>query len=262
MNTVEHHYAPGDIRLVTGKFSDHRFEPHEHSEFAIAAISRGVEAVRYRGADEVAPAGSLLLLDAEVLHAGRPAIPEGWDYRVFYAPPELLAELSGRVPRFRVVTPHDPALARRLTALHQLLPTASELEATERLAEVFGELLGRYGAARTPDRPATGVAAGIQRLLSEDLTRTPSLEELAGFAQLPRFQLLRAFRSETGTTPHRYLRQLRLRNAQQLLTAGYSVARAAAESGFHDQAHLHRHFRRTFAATPGTFSRNGVQDQG
>jgi transcriptional regulator GlxA family with amidase domain len=142
------------------------------------------------------------------------------------------------------------------------LPTASDLEAGEQLAEVFGELLGRYGAARTPDRPTPGIAAGIQRLLAEDLTRTPSLDELAGFARLPRFQLLRAFQSETGTTPHRYLRQLRLRNAQQLLTAGYSVARAAAESGFHDQAHLHRHFRRTFAATPGTFSRNGVQDQG
>lgn len=261
MNKVEHRYGPGDVRLVTASFSTHCFEPHEHAEFAIAVISRGVEAVRYRGADEVAPAGSLLLLDAEVLHAGRPAVPEGWDYRVFYAPAALLAELGGRVPRFRSPTVQDPALARRLASVHRLLPRASELEAAERLAEAFTSLLTRYGGGRAPDRLDSGVARRIQRRLAEDLTSTPGLEELAEYAQMPRFQLLRAFRRETGTTPHRYLRQLRLRNAQQLLTAGYSVAQAAADSGFHDQAHMHRHFRRTFAATPGSFSRNGVQDR-
>ncbi|WP_414637412.1 helix-turn-helix domain-containing protein [Amycolatopsis sp.] len=41
---------------------------------------------------------------------------------------------------------------------------------------------------------------------------------------MPRFQLLRAFRRETGLTPHGYLRQLRLRHAQQLLSAGHTVA--------------------------------------
>jgi hypothetical protein len=76
---VWHGYAPGadDVRLVTASFLAHRFVPHAHSEYAIAVISRGVETVRYRGADERAGAGDLLLLDAEVIHAGRPAVPRG-----------------------------------------------------------------------------------------------------------------------------------------------------------------------------------------
>ncbi|MFG1861762.1 AraC family transcriptional regulator [Microbispora bryophytorum] len=258
-DVVEHRYGRDDMRLVKASFRTHRFVPHAHSEYAVAAIERGVEAVRYRGATEHAHAGSLLLLDADTIHAGRPGIAEGWDYRVFYLPPVLLAELAGHRPTFRVPTPYDPRLAARLIRLHRRRDQDS-LAAQEEFEALCTEILVRYtrrGIAPAPPVPVRRV----QRHLAEDLRLTPSLDELAEVAGLPRFRLLRAFRRETGVTPHGYLLQLRLRRAQQLLTAGHTVARAAAESGFYDQAHLHRHFRRTFAATPGRFARNDVQDR-
>ena len=123
-------------------------------------------------------------------------------------------------------------------------------------------LLVKHASARGSEPGHRGIAPHLQRYLAADLTRTPPLDELAEVIGLPRFRLLRAFRAETGLTPHGYLIQLRLQRAQQVLTAGHTVARAAAESGFHDQSHLHRHFRRTFAASPGRFARtrNDVQD--
>ena len=256
-NVVEHRYGADDMRLVQASFRSHRFAPHSHSEYAIAAIERGVEAVDYRGRTEYATAGSLLLLDADTLHAGRPGIDEGWDYRVFYLPPALLEELAGHRPTFPAPTPHDPHLAARLIRLHRrdqdTVAAQGEFEA------VCSEILTRYTRRAIASAPALPIGK-VQRHLAADLARTPTLDELAAIADLPRFPLLRAFRRETGTTPHGYLRQLRLRHAQQLLTAGHTVARAAADSGFYDQAHLHRHFRRTFAATPGRFARNDVQD--
>ena len=258
-NVVEHRYGPHDMRLVTASFRTHHFVPHAHSEYAVAAIERGVEAVRYRGATEHAPAGSLLLLDAETIHAGRPGIEEGWDYRVFYLPPALLTELAGHRPGFTSATPHDPALATRLVRLHRRCDNDS-LAFHEEFESVCAELLARYTGRALPPPPPLPVRK-VQRHLAADLLHTPTLDELATLAGMPRFQLLRAFRRDTGVTPHGYLRQLRLRHAQQLLTAGHTVAHAAAESGFHDQAHLHRHFRRTFAATPGRFARNNVQDR-
>ncbi|MGE2818143.1 AraC family transcriptional regulator [Mycobacterium heidelbergense] len=269
---VEHRYAQGakDVRLVTASFRSHRFVPHVHSEYAIAVPTRGVEAVRYRGAEERTGSGGLLLLDADVVHAGRPAGPEGWDYRVFYVPPELLAEISGQNPTFPVANPYDPELARRLAQVHRLQwdPANSPLLAIEQILQALGLLLSRH-SARGPVEPREllpGALRTVQRYLADDITRTPRLEELAGLIGLPRFALVRAFRAATGVTPHGYLLALRLRHAQQLLTAGHSVGRAAADSGFHDQAHLHRHFRRAFAATPGQFARvgrarNNVQDR-
>lgn len=268
---VRHAYAPGasDVRLVTASFRTHRFVPHAHSEYAIAVIGRGAETVRYRGADECAGAGGLLLMDAEVIHAGRPAVPQGWDYRVFYVPPGLLAEIGGRRPTFPAATPRDAELATRLVQVHKLLGEqgTSPLLACERLHQVLALVLARHaGCGQAPPRVPRAAAVGaVREYLGADIRRTPSLAELAELAGMPRFALLRAFRAATGVTPHGYLLALRLRHAQQLLTAGHSVARAAADSGFYDQAHLHRHFRRAFAATPGQFARagrarNGVQD--
>ncbi|WP_433186057.1 AraC family transcriptional regulator [Actinoallomurus sp. CA-150999] len=261
---VRHRYAPGadEVRLVTASFRTHHFVPHAHSEYAIAVIDRGAEAVRYRGADERVGAGGLLLLDAEVIHAGRPAAPEGWDYRVFYVPPDLLAEIAGRRPTFPAATPRDPELAARLVRVHRLLgePGTAPLPACEQLHQVLTLVLARHAACGPvqPSRASWPASIGrIKGYLAADIGRTPSLAELAELAGMPRFVLLRAFRAETGVTPHGYLLALRLRHAQQLLTAGHSVARAAADSGFYDQSHLHRHFRRTFAATPGEFARAG-----
>lgn len=254
---VEHRYGADDVRLVTASFRSHHFVPHGHSEYAIAAIERGVEDVRYRGATEHAPEGSLLLIDADTIHAGRPGIAEGWDYRVFYLPPELLEELAGHRPAFPEATPHDPGLASRLIRLHRRHDLQG-LAAQEEFESVCTDILARY-ASRKVNSPSSVPVDKVQRYLAADIQRTPALDELAAAAGMPRFQLLRAFRRETGVTPHGYLLQLRLRCAQELLTAGHTVARAAAESGFYDQAHLHRHFRRTFAATPGQFARNNVQ---
>lgn len=265
---VSHRYAPGDddIRLLTGSFRSYHCVPHAHAEYAVAAIERGVEAVRYRGATDYAPVGGLLLLDAETLHAGRPAVAEGWDYRVFYVPPAYLAEIAGGRPRFPDPTPHDPELARRLLALHRLLHDTNTLDAQERCHDVFAELLARYATHGGEQPEETGAAAMVARVreyLTADLLHTPSLDELAGVAGLPRFRFLRSFRNQTGLTPHTYLIQLRLRRAQALLTAGHTVAQAAADSGFYDQSHLHRHFARTFGAPPGRFARgrNRVQDR-
>ncbi|MEV4216889.1 AraC family transcriptional regulator [Nonomuraea sp. NPDC049725] len=258
-DVVEHRYGPGGVRLVRASFRTHHFRPHAHSEYAVAAIERGVEAVRYRGATEYAATGGLLLLDADTLHAGRPGITEGWDYRVFYLPPAVLEDLAGHRPTFPDPTPHDPRLAARLIRLHRR-HDQDALAAQEEFAAVCTEILARYTRRAIPSAPPLLVRE-VRRHLAADLRRTPSLDELAAVAGLPRFQLLRAFRRETGVTPHGYLLQLRLQCAQQLLAAGHTVARAAADSGFYDQAHLHRHFRRTFAATPGRFARNGVQDR-
>lgn len=206
---VRHRYAPGtgDVRLVTASFRTHHFVPHAHGEYAIAVINRGVEAVRYRGADERAGVGDLLLLDAEAIHAGRSAAPQGWDYRVFYVPPGLLTEIAGRRPTFPVAPPRDPELAARLLRVHRMLgePGTASLPACEQLYQVLARLLARH-ASRGPAQPSKAAwptaVRRIQEHLAADIRRPPSLAELAETVGMSRFKLLRVFRSVTGVTPH------------------------------------------------------------
>jgi AraC-like DNA-binding protein len=53
--------------------------------------------------------------------------------------------------------------------------------------------------------------------------------------------------------PHRYVTGRRVDLARRLLVAGSRPAEAAASAGFHDQAHLTRHFRAFLGTTPAAF---------
>jgi len=71
-----------------------------------------------------------------------------------------------------------------------------------------------------------------------------------------RFQLLRGFAREVGTTPHAYLLQRKARLARRLLSCGSTLAEAAAVAGFADQSHMTRAFARHFGITPGSYRRS------
>jgi AraC-like DNA-binding protein len=51
------------------------------------------------------------------------------------------------------------------------------------------------------------------------------------------------------------MRAVRVQAAQRLLRTGTGPARAATESGFYDQAHLNRHFKRVTGVTPALYMR-------
>ena len=57
-----------------------------------------------------------------------------------------------------------------------------------------------------------------------------------------------------GIAPYAYVTGQRVDRARRLLLDGRSASEAAVEAGFHDQAHLTRHFKRVLGTTPGVFS--------
>ena len=142
-------------------------------------------------------------------------------------------------------------------------PAGTEpLEAESRLCWLFGELVRRHAASAWPadGLPGTGVVARqVMDRLADQLTCPPALADLAADAGLSRYQLLRAFRAEVGMPPYAWLAQHRVARARLLLEHGHRPAEAATLTGFADQAHLTRWFRRVVGVTPGAY-RNGVQD--
>lgn len=125
------------------------------------------------------------------------------------------------------------------------------------------------GAARTP--PARGgLSTATQRrvmeLIDARLDRGVSIEELAREASLSPSHFMRAFKRAVGRAPHQYILALRLDRARRLLDQpGASLSDIALRTGFADQAHFTRLFKRHFGVTPGSILRARVgrsSDQG
>jgi AraC-like DNA-binding protein len=247
------------------------YAPHVHEEYAVGACTAGREVIRYRGTLHYAGPGSVVVLEPGEAHTGGPADPPDFTYRVMYPAEALLAEGrlaqgARRMPRFREPVIADPGLAAELRRLHAALGAGlletEPLQAESRLSWLLGELVRRHASpSRDVEVPEAGrVARLVMAQLADRLVCPPALAEIAAGTGLSRYQLVRSFRTEVGMPPYAWLAQHRVSAARALLERGCRPAEAAALTGFADQAHLTRWFRRVVGVTPGLY-RNSVQDR-
>jgi transcriptional regulator GlxA family with amidase domain len=91
--------------------------------------------------------------------------------------------------------------------------------------------------------------------IEANFDQTVSLAQLADLSALSVSRFATVFREQVGSSPYKYLCELRIRRAQALLLAGVPGAIVATEVGFFDQSHLARHFKRLCGMTPSAFLR-------
>jgi AraC-like DNA-binding protein len=146
------------------------------------------------------------------------------------------------------------SLGRSAVTLEDLWgPDAARLEDRLRAAPSWEDRFAIVDAAlarrRDAGRPVSPeVAFAWRRIVtSGGLVR---VEGLAGETGWSRKRLWARFRSQTGLTPKRAAKLARFDHAVHRLAAGVPPARAAAETGYADQSHLHRDVRDFTAMTP------------
>jgi len=248
--------------LLTAEYRDHEFAPHWHDAYTIPVIVAGAECYRYRGEHHVAEAGSVPIINPGELHTGSKAVDDGWQYRVMYAPVDFIRELAGEIagkpqtlPWFAPGVIRDADLAQRLAHAHRLLEAGEDALAAEAaMLDALSTLLVRYAQTSPASaRLATddNRVALMQERLTGDLVEPVTLAEVAKAAGLSPFHAARLFTQTTGLPPHAWRNQMRLQRALAPLRAGSSVTDVAAASGFTDQSHFTRHFRRMFGVPPG-----------
>ncbi|MEO0378347.1 MAG: AraC family transcriptional regulator [Cyanobacteria bacterium P01_A01_bin.17] len=80
------------------------------------------------------------------------------------------------------------------------------------------------------------------------------LADLAVVAKMSQHHLSSMFKQSTGLPPYRYVLQQRIQRAKQLLKRdSLSITDVALSSGFADQSHLTKHFRKSVGVTPRAY---------
>ena len=110
-----------------------------------------------------------------------------------------------------------------------------------------------------PMRKPSGLSArrleAILGYIGEHLHAALTLRDLAAVVHLSPYHFARRFKESTGLPPHRYIIARRIERAKQLLRGEeeLTLAQVAARTGFWDQGHFTRHFKRLVGVTPRWF---------
>ena len=263
------------IELLRARYTRQRFAPHTHDEYVFGVIESGAALTFFRGREDVHAAGCVITFAPHEVHTGAPATEEGWGYRMLY-PSEALVrfvarEATGRdfAPVFDVSSVQDPRFAERVRAMHVVLENdADRLRKECALLETLGELVLHHAAASrsgclTPTAPRTTAAlCRVRDLLETEYSRTVTIGELAREAGLSTFHLIRVFRAAFGLPPYKYLEQVRIQQARRLIRHGFPLTHVVHATGFSDQSHLTRYFKRIVGVTPGRYARAGCDPRG
>lgn len=105
--------------------------------------------------------------------------------------------------------------------------------------------------------------AEASRLITSGFNQRLEINQIAERVGLSVSQLNRRFRAVFQMSPSEYIQRVRVHEASRLLSeTDQSIGAVALETGFYDQAHLTRTFRRWMAMPPSEFRRMSRSDRG
>ena len=270
-----HGTAPFPAACYYDRLAQETVPWHWHEEWEAVAVERGAALFSAGGQRYTLQAGEGIFINASVLHAVQQQ--EGSDCRLFsavfhprlvgagiesvfwqsYVQP-VLSNTGLQAVRF---VPGVPWNTEAIAAIRQAWracaeePPGYELQVRAALSQLVF-LLARHCPAQQPQTCARARRSDariklmlqyIQQHYPEELTAA----DIAQSAAVSESECLRCFREILGTTPIRYLRQLRIRQAAGLLAStGLPVAEIGAMCGFGETSYFSRCFREAMGCTP------------
>src|ERR1700677_22156 len=213
----------------------------------------------YRGREWSIGARSTMMMEPGEIHDTRHMTGACSFRTTLFDPAEMTKAaremgLSGSRPHLRLAGTDSPDLFRAFQKLHECLELPStKLERQTRLAACQRILLEQTAEKKPEPLVDESKPKAVHKavaLIREKWSKAVSLEEVAAVTGLSRFRLAHAFTRAVGIAPHAYQIQLRIGRARELLIKGAPVSEVAFQTGFADQSHLNRHFKRFMGVTP------------
>jgi AraC-like DNA-binding protein len=262
------------LELQRGFAVDRVVPRHWHEDYQLCLIQSGPGELNYRGSSFETPPASLFIVHPGEVHSNRTYVRTGCSYRTLFVPAELMRTAAREtfgsataLPFFKTAVVFDEDSIRQYLELHVALERpSSSLERQTLLLNLLDGLIRRFADHRPASRAVASDRLAVSRAydyLAEHYAENISLDYLAAIANLSPFHFSRLFSEQFGMPPHAFQNQLRLLRARTLLLEGWAIPTVAAQTGYADQSHLTRHFKRVVGVPPGRYRANSknVQDE-
>jgi len=218
-----------------------RMRPHFHPFHEVIVVKSGAMLLKTRHGEFMAHSGDVLFYEAGLVHEeiSQSSNPVGTRYLSFEADhllpdfPLYMQDPEGRLIEMLGWMLRDQQKGRPLADCFALLET------------IVRELLW------TRAQPNDVWLEKVRDHLRVSFTSKLRLADVANFAGMSRFAFVRKFKRLSGLTPMQELKEIRLREARNLLLSSDLPMKAIADQvGIGDEFQLSKQFRRQFGVSP------------
>jgi AraC-like DNA-binding protein len=264
--------------IVAFRLRTRRLEVEPHSgSFSLKTVFSGSEAYEFRDRTTAVVPGEVLLVRQNEVYGSSISTPVETDSLSLFFPLEFYRQViaDGRnetLQRFLDSAASSASLPADAAFSALLRGVATELETigsgllldelvTRLQAAIGGHIedvatsysrIGMQADGRKADRLRRLMRA--RAMLHDDVRRQVTLAELAAEACMSEFHLLRCFAEAFGVPPSRYLEQVRIARARQLLLGSrLPVKVVASDVGYTSFSAFCRSFRRATGTSPRMF---------
>ncbi|MGF9976132.1 AraC family transcriptional regulator [Viridibacillus arvi] len=266
LNEIRKIYLDADLNIEAYQFKGimQKFPAHFHEYYVIGFIEEGQRYLVCKGKEYVINPGDLLLFNPYDTHSCEQIDGKTLDYRCINVKQEIMEKVilgingNKELPSFKQNVLYDSELVSNLRELHlKISQEESEFKKEELFLYLLEELIQSYSdltflpqVSETSDE-----IKKVCEFLEENYTKTITLNDLSELTGWSKYHLLRSFTKQKGISPYCYLETIRVNHAKKLLEQGIEPIEVTFLTGFCDQSHLTKFFKRLVGLTPKQYMR-------
>ncbi len=237
------------------------FPNHFHGYYVIGLVEQGQRSLLCKNRKYTLQKGDIVLFCPGDSHACTQIGGGHLEYYGLNIPRTTMLEQNEKItgkrelPRFPRTVVRDGELACILRGLHeQIRAGEGAVKKEQSLSRLLSKLLREYREPLADTLPSCSVEVeAVCTFMEEHYETRISLAQLCERTGYSKSTLLRAFTKAKGITPYRFLENIRISKAQELLGRGVPAVEVALRTGFSAQSHFTNSFHQLTGLPPGVY---------
>ncbi len=256
-------YMPG-LEVIEGRNIHNEFRRHLHQTYIIGMVTQGRRRITQMQNTVTVVEREIFILNPGQVHSCGSDNPLGHSYKIISVSAQAmqtiasqLSEKQENAPNFKNIRYNDKELVLMFESLLKTLEAPeSDMQCETEVIAFLAHLLLHFSEFPPSVQCMEKTRASVEkvcRYIKQNYGKNLALKDLAEVACLSPFHFQREFTRHMGITPHEYLQDFRISQAKKRLLQSENLADIAIQSGFADQSHFSRTFKKTVGISPGRY---------
>lgn len=248
------------FEIKTCSSDNHAFKEHYHEELTIGLIDTGIGMVNYNGKTYKVAPKCAIIIPSNVIHYCNAINKIDWTYRMLYINNDwfnslFMKKISDLKPSIQCINLINYFEINNM--FEALQESSSKLDKENLLIKVLDNLLNFGNLSNNQINEYKKINKHISKIydyINENFLKEITLDDLVYIGKISKCYVIKLFELTYGTSPHKYQTMLKVNFAKNALRNGKCISEVALISGFCDQSHFTKAFKKYIGVTPLSFS--------